>query len=180
VRDDPVVELALVRHVCAGRKRDWSGPDDQRPIDRVGVEQTAALVEFFDGLPISRLLASPALRCVQTLEPLADQRGLGIDTSERLRPEARPRELLDLLTAPDNHDAVLCTHGEAMARLLPALTRLHVAPGPGSRQRVLRKGSVWAFTVEPGPRPTIVSVQHHLPAGPRRCDAHAFDEVPGR
>src|SRR6266508_3359874 len=62
---------ALVRHADAGNKRDWSGPDAERPLSEEGWEQAAGLVDLLAGLRIERLLTSPLLRCRQTLEPLA-------------------------------------------------------------------------------------------------------------
>ena len=61
----------LVRHAVAGDRRKWSGDDRLRPLDRRGRRQASALPEALSGFPVSRILTSPAARCIGTVEPLA-------------------------------------------------------------------------------------------------------------
>lgn len=168
------MEVALVRHACAGRKRDWSGPDERRPLDAVGQEQAVAIAAFFVDREVARIVASPAARCAQTLRPLADGRGLPVHSSRRLGPLASSQDLLDVLTDKRYAASVLCTHGEAMADLLVKLADMRVAPNPSDRRTLLQKGAVWLLGVEPGVDPRIVSLDCQVPAGMRRCEQNAF------
>ena len=53
-------------------------------LDERGRRQAAALVERFDGVRLNALYSSPLERCLETLEPLAEARGLEIRASEAL------------------------------------------------------------------------------------------------
>src|SRR5206468_2146730 len=65
----------LVRHGAAGDRHAWHEADELRPLDEEGRWQAEALVALLAEAVIERLLSSPYLRCVQTLEPLAAVRG---------------------------------------------------------------------------------------------------------
>src|SRR3977135_4093385 len=65
----------LVRHAKAGSRRDWEGPDECRPRSAARRAQDEAIAGHLRSRPITRLLSSPYLRCVQTLEPLGKALG---------------------------------------------------------------------------------------------------------
>ena len=65
--------LYLVRHAKAGQRDRWDGPDHLRPLTRAGRAQAQALAAWLANEPISRLLSSPYVRCIQTLEPLSQK-----------------------------------------------------------------------------------------------------------
>src|SRR6266545_4741978 len=70
--------IYLLRHAHAGNKRTWSGPDGRRPLSAAGRREAAGLVRVLDGRPITTILSSPALRCEQTVQPLAEHRSLPV------------------------------------------------------------------------------------------------------
>ena len=72
--------LLVVRHADAGNKRTWTGPDTLRPLSPSGQLQAEGLVFRLEDYPVERILSSPTLRCYQTVEPLARDRLLGIET----------------------------------------------------------------------------------------------------
>jgi 8-oxo-dGTP diphosphatase len=113
--------LLLVRHAHAGDKANWDGPDHLRLLSPSGRAEAEGLVIRLDGYPIERMLSSPALRCRQTLEPLARDRRLPIEPAGALDRDAVLDELLALVHSPELRNTVLCTHGEAFGRLLPLL-----------------------------------------------------------
>jgi phosphohistidine phosphatase SixA len=159
------MELHLVRHACAGRKDEWDGPDAERPLDRVGELQAAALDDLFSPCRITRVLSSPARRCVDTVRPLASRHGLAVGTSTELRADVDAAELLRFLSTVEQ-GTVLCTHGEAMAGLLPDLRRAGCLAGPDlDVDRLLAKGVVWTLTVDPDREPPIVGLRDQLPWG---------------
>src|SRR5262249_55413614 len=61
----------LVRHAKAGSREQWRADDDLRPLTTKGWRQAEGLVEAFADRPLASILSSPAVRCVQTVEPLA-------------------------------------------------------------------------------------------------------------
>ncbi|MFQ5426157.1 MAG: histidine phosphatase family protein [Gaiellales bacterium] len=71
----------LLRHGSAGERAGWVGDDLARPLDPEGVEQARALAAAFSGSCVSRIVSSPAIRCVQSVEPLAARLSLPIETS---------------------------------------------------------------------------------------------------
>jgi 8-oxo-dGTP diphosphatase len=117
------VRLFVVRHVKAGDRTKWrDAPDAERPISKAGRAQAEALAVRLAGEAVSRLYASPILRCMQSLEPLAAATGLGVEPDERLIEGSSFDQALALLReAPDR--AVLCSHGDVIPELISALAR---------------------------------------------------------
>ena len=74
-----------------GDRDDWVGDDRLRPLDGRGRNQASRLPELLGDYEIARVLSSPAVRCVQTVEPLARSRGLDIEVREELSEEAARR-----------------------------------------------------------------------------------------
>jgi phosphohistidine phosphatase SixA len=132
----------LVRHAHAGSKAEWEGPDLARPLSPTGRRQAAGLVAQLRQYPVRRILSSLADRCLQTVEPLARQRGLAVETTDVLGVDAAADGVLRLLADPAVRHAVLCTHGELIGQVFDKL----VAEGldlPG-RPR-WPKGSTWVL-----------------------------------
>ncbi len=79
--------ILLVRHARAGERDDWQGDDRLRPLDERGRRQAVELVGLLADYELERIVSSPALRCVQTVEPLAKTRSLEIEEREELAEE---------------------------------------------------------------------------------------------
>ncbi len=112
----------LVRHAKAGSRREWEGPDEQRPLTAAGRLQAEAIAEHLGSRPITRLLSSPYLRCVQTLEPLAKELGLEVELDDDLAEGSGFEPVLTLLDELPDHSA-LCSHGDVIPETLRALER---------------------------------------------------------
>lgn len=168
------MRVLLVRHACAGRKEDWDGSDDTRPLDAIGRQQARDLAHHLDTVPLRRLLTSPALRCVDTFAEVASRHGLPLEATAMLAADADAALLLQAIGDPSLADAALCTHGETLQRLLPLLhgAGTRVRPDAGDEDRLLLKGSVWTLTVEPGATPAVVAVDHAVPSTVESCAAH--------
>lgn len=132
---------ALVRHADAGNKRDWSGPDAERPLSEQGWEQAAGLVDLLAGLRIERLLTSPLLRCRQSLEPLAAALDLDLEPVEELSVEGDVERMMAMLDQPRTERAVLCTHGEILQELFARLRARAMLPD--GAEPPWQKGSAW-------------------------------------
>lgn len=144
------VPIYLVRHAKARSRKRWTGPDDQRPLTRAGLEQAAALVRLLAGRPLARLISSPHVRCMQTLEPLAEERGLPLETSDTLAEGAPPDAALSLAVESARlGPSALCTHGDVIELLLEELDR-HDVPLETQDGIELKKGSTWVLNVLDG------------------------------
>jgi 8-oxo-dGTP diphosphatase len=132
------VRLYVVRHVTAGDRSRWKGADDERPASKKGRRQAIALADRLEGEHVSALISSPAVRCIQTLEPLAGRLGLKVEIDERLAEESSVSDVFALARdAPDR--AVLCTHGDVVLDVIRTLARrgMEVATPPDWRKATL-------------------------------------------
>jgi phosphohistidine phosphatase SixA len=83
-----------------------------RPLDKRGRAQAEALRDRLLAAGVTRVLSSPYVRCVQTVEPL----GLDVELDERLAEGAPRSDTLALLAKTE--DAVACTHGDVIENVL--------------------------------------------------------------
>jgi phosphohistidine phosphatase SixA len=113
--------LLVVRHADAGDKRTWRGPDVLRPLSPTGQRQAEGLVVRLEDYPVERILCSPTLRCQQTVEPLARDRMLRIESVPALGVDTTPAQLLTVFWDLELRNSVLCTHGEGIGLLLTRL-----------------------------------------------------------
>jgi phosphohistidine phosphatase SixA len=137
-----VTTLYLVRHAHAGSKAGWDGPDSERPLSAAGRVQADGLVARLGGYSVGRVLSSPALRCRQTVEPLARRRRLTVEPTDRLGVDASVDGVLALLADPALGHAVLCTHGELIGQVFE---RLQAAGLDLPRPLRWPKGSTWVL-----------------------------------
>ena len=112
----------LVRHAKAGERRLWTGDDEERPLSKRGWKQSEAIAKRLAGKGATALYSSSYVRCVQTLEPLAELIGTTVAIEPRLV-EYQPFEpVLDLLAEVEG-GAVLCSHGDIIPATIQALHR---------------------------------------------------------
>jgi phosphohistidine phosphatase SixA len=166
------VPVYLVRHACAGDKQQWFGPDLDRPLDDAGVHQAEALANELAAVPIHRILTSPAQRCRQTIEPLANRLDLPVEPLAELLPNGASDHLSPLIAAVDASAAVICTHGELMRPLLARLrqTATRITARRHDDDWLLAKGTAWALSLDP--TGTIVAVNHRAPYPVPSCPVH--------
>jgi phosphohistidine phosphatase SixA len=137
----------LVRHAHAGDKRAWQGHDSLRPLSGPGRREAHGLLVQLRPYPIARILSSPAVRCLQTVEPLGQRRGLPVERAEVLGVDADPDALLALLVDPSAGELVLCSHGELIGTVLERLVGRGLDTGG---QPTWPKGSAWVLVVDGG------------------------------
>ena len=137
----------FVRHAKAGSRSHWQGDDRLRPIGKKGVKQAEALIDVFKPFKISAIYSSPYLRCVQTVEPLAQDRGLEVQEAAALAEGRGLRGAFEFMDDPKLDDIVLSTHGDVVWELVEDLVRRRVIkPGEGGYE----KGSTWVVEVRDG------------------------------
>ena len=133
--------IYLVRHAKAGERRVWPGDDVARPLSRQGWRQAHAVSERLAGKGVSAIHSSPYVRCVQTVEPLAELIGTDITIDDRLAEDSPFEPVLDLLALVDR-GAVLCSHGDVIPATIAALVRR----GMEMQSSVdWRKATVWVL-----------------------------------
>jgi broad specificity phosphatase PhoE len=108
------VTSVLLRHASAGHRLDWEHDDHLRPLDARGRLQSADLVELLRPFGVRRILSSPYVRCVQTVEPLAAALALEVELDERLK-EGEGGAAAELLR---EDGVVCCTHGDIVEALV--------------------------------------------------------------
>jgi phosphohistidine phosphatase SixA len=99
--------------------------------------------------PIGRVLSSPYTRCIESVAPLAEDRGLPVERADELA-EGRPlSEALRLMEKVADKPTVLCTHGDVVENVLTYVDDRRV-PVEGGRGSALEfaKGSVWVLDVD--------------------------------
>jgi phosphohistidine phosphatase SixA len=107
------VTSVLVRHASAGDRDAWNGDDRLRPLDTRGRLQAEVLADLIGPLGVQRVVSSPYLRCVETVEPLAAELGVPVEQDDRLA-EGAGRAAFELL---HEDGVVLCTHGDVVGDL---------------------------------------------------------------
>jgi 8-oxo-dGTP diphosphatase len=135
------MSLFLVRHAKAGKRKEWDGDDTLRPLDKIGRLQAEAIALRLSGKSPSSLYSSRYLRCIQTLEPLAEQLGTSVEVTDHLTEGADFRHTIDWMsTLPEG--AVMCSHGDVIPDVIAALERrgMHIA---GDAE--WRKATVWVL-----------------------------------
>lgn len=113
--------LLLLRHAEAGNPRRWDPLDHLRPLSAWGRAQAQALVGLLGPYAVTRVLTSPYVRCIQSVEPLAEHLGLHVEERFELEEGTGAAPTLALLDSLAGTNAVLCTHGDVMRDVLGAL-----------------------------------------------------------
>ena len=107
----------LVRHASAGHRANWDGEDQLRPLDERGARQAEGVVELLGPREFKRIVSSPAVRCVDTVVPLAHARGMAVEHSEALAESASAEAALALFRGA-GVPLVACVHGDLVEELL--------------------------------------------------------------
>jgi 8-oxo-dGTP diphosphatase len=152
-----VTAVYLVRHAKAKNRAKWTEPDHLRPLSKVGFAQAAALADLYAEQPFSRLFTSPYVRCLQTLEPLAQARNLPLESADALAEGASVGEALDLLLSLGREGpAVCCTHADVLFDVVEELVSAGVRlDGPFE----FEVAGTWVLEVED----RMFTAGHYLP-----------------
>ncbi|KUH98851.1 NUDIX hydrolase [Mycolicibacterium acapulense] len=144
--------VLIVRHATAGSKSRFKGDDRKRPLDKNGRAQAESLVAMLLAFGADRLFAADRVRCVSTLEPLAQELGTSIRSDGLLTEEAyaenrkaarqRFLEIADTAGTP-----VICTQGKVIPDLIEWWCERDGVRPDKSRNR---KGSTWVMSLHNG------------------------------
>jgi phosphohistidine phosphatase SixA len=152
------VTIFLIRHAHAGARASWNGDDLARPLDGKGRRQAEHLAGILADAPIGVIYSSPSARCIETVEPLARQRGLIVHTVGVLHEGSDRDDAVRFALEHAAENPVLCTHGD----LVPKMLRRFRGGGMRStKANESAKGSVWQLEVDGNG--TVVSGVYHPP-----------------
>lgn len=133
----------LLRHAKARQRADFKGPDAARPLRNSGVAQASAIVPALAAFAPRALVTSDALRCTQTVEPLADELGITPQVDARISQDVwdsgETRGLRELVAEQISagRNTLLCSHRP----VLPDIAREIAAVGHNRPGRYLREAT---------------------------------------
>jgi 8-oxo-(d)GTP phosphatase len=144
--------VLIVRHGTAGRKKRYKGDDRNRPLDKHGRAQAELLVGQLLAFGPTSLYATDRLRCIQTIEPLADELGVDITLESTLTEEAYSqnrakarRRFLEI--AATDGTPVICSQGKVIPDLIQWWCERDRVKPDKSRNG---KGSTWVLSMHAG------------------------------
>jgi 8-oxo-dGTP diphosphatase len=166
--------VLLVRHAKAGKRSEWDGDDDLRPLSGAGWKQASALRTLLPLWSPARVHTAPRVRCADTVRGVAEDLAVEMVEEPQLSeegywpdPEAGLVRLLEV--AAQEGRAVVSSQGGVIPSVVRALAELG---GLRLSEIPCKKGSTWvlAFTRpfgtwstsdSPSRWPTLVSA-HYL------------------
>ena len=140
--------IYVIRHGSAGRRGEHSLPSDlDRPLDERGRKHADTVDELLADRDIARILSSPAVRCVETVAPLAKRLDLEIELEAALLEgqsiDGAVELVKSLATAGDT--VALCSHAAIIPDTIAALADQGMTiVGPW----LWSKGSTWQLTTK--------------------------------
>jgi 8-oxo-dGTP diphosphatase len=147
IQNPTFTRLYVVRHGNAGVRAKWKGPDKKRPLTGRGREQALQTADFMARHPVSAIISSPALRCIQTVQPLAETLGVEVATSKKLKETMTVDPIRDYLSGLGPGAVVLTTHKDWIGPLIKDLDNRGIRlRGP----RQWPKSSIWVFDMTDG------------------------------
>ena len=138
--------ILLIRHAIAEDRETWTGgPDVERPLTSKGRKQAQVIATHVSdvlrgdlkGQKLQGIRTSPAMRCVDTVAPLAESLGVKLIVDKALMEDHAIK-----LPKDDGKPSVhaFCAHGDN----IPALLR-HLGV---DWQQQCKKGSIWTLQLD--------------------------------
>ena len=148
----------LVRHAKAGDREAWVEDDVLRPLTGKGRAQAEGLVAVFGGIDVDQVMSGPAVRCVQTVRPLALSRSMSIEEHGELAEGASTVEALSFVRS-NGGAVVLCSHGDVIPAVVLRLAErgVEMLDPPA-----WKKGSTWVLERDGG---LFTSLRYLAPPG---------------
>ncbi|WP_370943758.1 NUDIX domain-containing protein [Amycolatopsis sp. cg5] len=162
--------MLFVRHAKAGKRSEWRGDDDLRPLADAGFRQAEGLRKLAPLFGVDRVLAAPRLRCVQTVQGVAEDLALDIRHEVLLSEEGYwPDPVLGvarlLAIAGDGGTPLVSSQGGVIPDVVSALADSDGVELAAARGGVVpsKKGSLWilSFSAPSGSNgPKLVSADY--------------------
>lgn len=116
--------IVVLRHARARSRRAWKADDQLRPLLKTGAHQSDRVVPLLAAYDATRVISSPAVRCLQTVAPYAETTGWEIETRRRLSEEAATAKGVEKVVEElleGDQGAVLCSHRPVLPQVYDAL-----------------------------------------------------------
>ena len=115
--------LIILRHTKALERGDWDDEDSKRTLDEQGLAQSELLIQHLEPFGIGEIYSSNYIRCVQTVTPLAQSRGLKITEIPNLNEETfnlDPERAISFANAvkQDEKNILICSHNPVIPTML--------------------------------------------------------------
>lgn len=168
LRTFPIIAL---RHAKALSRSDWDGADAQRPLTDRGLQQAKSIVGPLRAFGVRKIITSDAVRCMQTVTPLARALERKTVTTPKISQDAWEDGEDDLRSVVGRRvrsgkPAVLCSHGPVLPGIL---TEIALATGTvrGSYVSSAADLEPAAFSVvhlsASNPGSGIIAIETHIP-----------------
>jgi len=168
LRTFPIIAL---RHAKALARSDWDGTDAARPLTERGRHQAESIVGPLRAFGVRKIITSDAVRCVQTVTPLAKALDRKTVLTEKISQDAWEDGDDDLRSVigrrvRSGKPAVLCSHGPVLPGIL---SEIALATGTirGSYVSSAADLEPAAFSVvhlsASNPGSGIIAIETHIP-----------------
>lgn len=168
LRTFPVIAL---RHAKATPRSEWDGSDASRPLTDRGRKQAKSIVGPLRAFGVRRIVTSDAVRCVETVTPLARALDRKIVKTEKISQDAWGDGDSDLRSVVGRRiragkPAVVCSHGPVLPGLLSEIA-LATGTIQGSYLSSAADLEPAAFSVvhlsATNPGSGIIAIETHVP-----------------
>ncbi|KTR74659.1 DNA mismatch repair protein MutT [Microbacterium oxydans] len=168
LRTFPVIAL---RHAKATPRSEWDGSDASRPLTDRGRKQAKSIVGPLRAFGVRRIVSSDAVRCVETVTPLARALDRKIVKTEKISQDAWEDGDSDLRSVVGRRiragkPAVVCSHGPVLPGLLSEIA-LATGTIQGSYLSSASDLEPAAFSVvhlsATNPGSGIIAIETHVP-----------------
>jgi phosphohistidine phosphatase SixA/8-oxo-dGTP pyrophosphatase MutT (NUDIX family) len=121
--EGPTDTLIILRHTKALERGDWDGDDSLRTLNESGLAQAKSLIEHLAPFAIDEIYTSDFTRCVQTVSPLGESRGLVVSKVPSLNEatfESDPERSISFANAlkQDERNILICSHNPVIPTML--------------------------------------------------------------
>jgi len=121
--EGPTDTLIILRHTKALERGDWDGDDSLRTLNESGFAQAKSLIDHLAPFAIDEIYSSDFTRCVQTVSPLGDSRGLVVSKVPSLNEatfESDPERSISFANAlkQDERNILICSHNPVIPTML--------------------------------------------------------------
>ena len=121
--EGPTDTLIILRHTKALERGDWDGDDSLRTLNEKGFAQAQSLIDHLAPFAIDEIYSSDFTRCVQSVSPLGESRGLVVSKVPSLNEatfESDPERSISFANAlkQDERNILICSHNPVIPTML--------------------------------------------------------------
>lgn len=137
--------IILLRHAKAIAREEWQNEDLDRPLSALGEQQAKRLISSLSPFAIKEIHSSSAVRCYETINPLARALSLDYFFTDSLteyvfeRSPARTLKYIDRLLE-NSHTTLVCSHNPILPKYL---AEKYSRQGFEVSEAALKPGEAW-------------------------------------